>query len=115
MGEFRYCGLQVLTAKAVAALTQATTEVAEDLVGKAQPLARVDTGALRAGIHVQGVEVSATSVVATVSTGAETDEYSLYQHEGTRYMSGTHYLEVPLIEEAPVYREHIARAARERF
>lgn len=115
MGTFNYVGLGVLTAKGIAAVVQATNETAEDLVGKAQPLARVDTGALRGGIHAEPAVVTGSGVTARVSTGAETDEYSFYQHQGTRYMSGTHYLERPLIAEGEVYREHIAAAARGEF
>ena len=115
MGTFVYVGLPVLTGKALAALEQATAEACEDLVGLAQPLARKDTGALRGGIHVESITVSANGVRGLVSTGAETDEYSFYQHEGTRYMSGTHFLERPLLEEAAVYREHIAASVRGEF
>jgi hypothetical protein len=65
MGTFRYVGLPVLTGKAMDALIQATNEACEDLVGKAQPLARVDTGALRGGIHVQSVRRPATACAAS--------------------------------------------------
>jgi hypothetical protein len=54
-------------------------------------------------------------VRGVVSTGGETEQYAFYQHEGTRYMSGTHYLERPLLEEAPVYKAHIAAAVRGQF
>jgi hypothetical protein len=115
MGTFRYVGLPALEKKALNALKVATAQACEDLVGKAMPLARKDTGALRGGIHVDSVIATGDGVRGRVSTGAETDEYSFYQHEGTRYMEGTHYLEVPLLEEAPVYKAHIAAAAAREF
>jgi hypothetical protein len=115
MGTFTYIGRAALQAKAIKALTQATVEAAEDLVGKAMPLTNVDTGAERAGIHADPPQVSGSGVTVKVATGAESGEYDLYQHEGTRYMSGTHFLEIPLLNHGPTYLEHIAKAAREEF
>lgn len=115
MGEFRFIGEAVLQAKGMAAITQATVEAAEDLVGKAQPLTRVDTGAERAGIHAEPPNVGGASVTVRVSTGGESSEYDIYQHEGTYKMSGTHFIEIPLLEHGPTYKAHIAKAARAAF
>jgi hypothetical protein len=117
MGQFSYIGTEALTALGRAALKAAVTESAEDLVGKAQAETRVDTGAERAGIHVDSVSgvgsnASLASYTAVVSTGGASSEYDIYQHEGTYKMSGTHFLSGPLIEHRGAYLEAIARAAR---
>ena len=115
MPSVTFCGVAVLQARAVQACTQAVAEAAEDLVGKAQPLARVDTGTLRASIHVESVSPSGNGATAKVSTGGESSEYALFQHEGTRYMSGTHYLEEALLQNADVYVQHLQDAANSAF
>jgi hypothetical protein len=95
---------------------QAVTESCEDLVGKAMAATPVDTGTLRASIHVESVEVSAFSVTGTVATGGEANEYAIYQHEGTsRGVPATKFLEGPLIAEAPVYRAALEAAARNAY
>lgn len=115
MGSFHYVGLGVLLGKGRAAVLEAVTESAEDLVGKAQEVAPVDTGTLRGSIHVESVTQSGFSVEATVATGGEAD-YAIYQHEGTsRGVPATKFLERPLIESAGTYREAMARAARGQF
>lgn len=115
MGEFSFIGVAALVARAEAGMVDGVTQCAEDLVGKAQPLTRVDTGAERAGIHAEAAEVSGTSVSVKVTTGGESNAYDLYQHEGTRYMSGTHFLSIPLIENRSVYEEIMSRAIRGAF
>lgn len=88
------------------------TESAEDLAGKAQAAAPVDTGTLRASIHVESVTQSGFTVTATVATGGEANEYAVYQHEGTsRGVPATKFLEGPLIEHRPAYLEAIRRAS----
>lgn len=140
MPEVRYVGLPVLEAKARAALQVAVTEAAHDFVGRAQAATPVDTGTLRASIHVTGIASSAASVTARIATGAEANEYAIPIHEGT----GPHvirarnakalafdghfaksvqhpgtkpylYMSKPLAEMAPVYRGFIARAAAAEF
>jgi HK97 gp10 family phage protein len=97
------------------ALEAGITDCAEDLVGKAQAAAPVDTGTLQASIHVESVTRSGRSVTAIVSTGGEAD-YAVFQHEGTsRGVPATKFLERPLVENTGVYREFIARAARGAF
>lgn len=88
MGTFRYIGTSALHAKGRAAIKAAVTEAAEDLVGKAQERTPVDTGTLKASIHVAGVSgVGSNSAratySATVSTGGEANEYAVFVHEGT--------------------------------
>ena len=112
MGRFRYIGTQALIARGRGAIRQAVTDSAEDLVGKAQARTRVDTGAERAGIHVDSVTASGNTVTAVVSTGGASSEYDIYQHEGTYKMSGTHFLAHPLIENRAVYLAAMAAAAR---
>ena len=115
MPSVSFVGVAVLQARAVQACTQAVAEAAEDLVGKAQPLARFKTGTLRGSIHVEGVNPSGNGATAKVSTGGESSEYALFQHEGTRYMSGTHYLEQALLQNAAVYVQHLEDAANAAF
>lgn len=110
-----YVGLAALQAKARAAMVQAVTESGEHLVGEAQPLTRVRTGAERAGIHLADVQAGATSVTARVQTGGESSAYDIFQHEGTIYMSGTHFLALPLLANRPTYIEAMNRAAAGEF
>ena len=124
MAELRFIGVAALQARALAALTVAVNEAAEDLVGKAQNAAPVREGTLRGSIHTDGAEVSGLSVEATVQTGGESSDYAAYIHEGHRadgshvigaYPNGSKYIEAPLLEESAVYRAHIAKASRAVF
>lgn len=96
-------------------MLEAVTESCEDLVTQAQPYTRVRTGAERAGIHVESVTGGGFTVTGTVSTGGESSAYDIYQHEGTRYIEGTHFLERALLENSATYAEAMARAARGQF
>ena len=115
MPSVSFVGVAVLQARAVQACTKAVGEAAEDLVGNAQPLARFKTGTLRGSIHVESIAPSGNGATAKVSTGGESSEYALFQHEGTRYMSGTHYLEQALLQNAAVYVQHLEDAANAAF
>lgn len=116
MGTFAYVGLGVLLGKGRAAILEATQEACEDLAGKAMNEAPVDTGTLRASIHVESVVQSGFTVTGTVATGGEANEYAIFQHEGTsRGVPATKFLERPLIAHAPVYREMMAHAAKGQF
>lgn len=134
-----YVGLPVLEARAIAALTEGVGKAAHDLEGRAKGATPVDTGTLRASIHVDGPHAGGASVEAKVQTGGEASEYAVLVHEGT----GPHkitahggglafngivrksvnhpgtpafkYLEKPLIEMAGVYQAFIAAAARGAF
>lgn len=115
-------GLGVLLGKAKGAVLEAVTESAEDLVARAMEATPIVTGTLQGSIHVEDITQTAFSVTAVVATGGEASDYAVYIHEGMR-KDGTYvrvagpakYLEGPLIEEAPVYREALARAARGAF
>lgn len=116
MVQFRYVGTAALLAKAQHAIRKGVEQAAEDLVGQAQAAAPVDTGTLRASIHVAAITTSGTSITARVATGGEANEYAVYQHEGTsRGVPATKFLEGPLLENAEVYREMIRRAASGAF
>ncbi len=115
MPEVSFIGVAVLQAKARAAVVKATAEAAEDLVGKAQALTRIDTGAERAGIHVESVTATGDGATAIVSTGGASSEYDVYQHEGTYKMSGTKFLETPVMQHGETYKAHIAAAANSVF
>lgn len=103
--------MAALQARAMQAVQTAVEQSAEHLVGEAQPLTRVDTGTERAGIHATDAQVSGTTVTARVQTGGASSEYDLFQHEGTIYMTGTHFISIPLIENRPLYIEAMRRAA----
>lgn len=108
---YRFVGAAALIAKAQHAVSQAIAESAEDLVSQAQERSPVDTGTLRAGIHVS--ELSAMQ--ATVATGGESNEYAGYVHEGTSKMEGRPFMTEALLDNAPVYREAIQRAVHGAF
>lgn len=101
-------------AKGRAAVLEATEQSCEHLVGAAQAKTPVDTGTLKASIHVESVVSHGFSVTGTVATGGEAD-YAAYVEGGTSKMSAEPYMSPALIENAPVYREAIARAARGQF
>lgn len=116
MPQVAYIGLPALIAKGMGALEDAVGKAAEDLQGRAQDVAPVDTGTLRASIHVEGPTSGGSSVEAKVATGGESSEYAIYQHEGTsRGVPATKFLEIPLIQMSPVYRAYLEQAMRSAF
>lgn len=116
MPQVAYIGLPALIAKGMNALEDAVGKAAEDLQGRAQAEAPVDTGTLRASIHVEGPTSGGMSVEAKVATGGESSEYAAFQHEGTsRGVPATKFLERPLIQMAPVYRAYIEQAMRSAY
>lgn len=113
MGTFRYIGLPAIKERALAGLKQGVTEACEHLAGAAQEAAPVDTGTLRASIHVESIDVTTGGVTGTVATGGEANEYAVYQHEGTsRGVPATKFLEGPLIDNRALYLETIRRSVR---
>lgn len=143
MPEVTYCGLGVLQAKAMEALTTAVVHAAHDLEGRAKEATPVDTGTLKGSIEAQDPEVGGFSVTAKVQTGGEASGYAIYVHEGTSAhtirprnkkslafngivlppgMAVEHpgtpafkYLERPLIEMTPVYLAYLQRATAGAF
>lgn len=115
MGSFSYVGLGVLLAKGRTAILEAVTESCEDLAAKASENAPVDTGTLRASVHVESVVASGFTVTGTVATSGESNEYAAYVEGGTSKMGAQPYMEPALIENAPLYAEAMARAARGQF
>jgi hypothetical protein len=142
MGEFRFIGEAALIAKGVAAVHSAVVESAEDLVGKAMEATPVDSGTLKASIHVDSVEMSGMGATATVATGGESSEYAIPVHEGSvaheiRAKNGkalawpgaahpvaavmhpgaapTKFLEGPLLANRHLYVEAMRRAASGQF
>lgn len=116
MATIVYIGLPALIAKGMGALEDAVGKAAEDLQGRAQAEAPVDTGTLRASIHVEGPVASGNTVTARVATGGESSGYSIFQHEGTsRGVPATKFLEGPLLDMAPVYRAYLEQAMRSAF
>lgn len=112
--SYHYVGLGVLLAKGRRAVLEAVTESCEDLVGKAQEKTPVDTGTLRASIHVDSVVQSGLSVTGTVVTGGEAD-YAQYVEGGTYKMNGVYYMRDALQENIPAYRKAVENAARGEF
>ena len=84
-----YKGIAPLIAKAQAAMAEGCLQSAESFVGKAMAATPVDTGTLRASIHVDDVNMGGSSVSVRVATGGESSEYALFVHEGT----GPHKIE----------------------
>ncbi len=122
MPQVSYVGLAALQARAIEALTSGVTKAAHDLEGRAKGATPVDTGTLRASIHVEGPQVGGMSVEAKVQTGGESSGYAVYVHEGTGPHKINHpgtpafkYLERPLIEMTPVYLAYMQRAAAAAF
>lgn len=114
MGEFAFVGVAALVARAEAAMTDGVTQAAEDFVGKSQAATPVDTGTLKASIHVESVTGGGSSVTATVATGGEAG-YAIYVHEGTYKMAARPFMSAPLIENRAVYEEVMSRAMRGAF
>jgi bacteriophage HK97-gp10 putative tail-component len=83
MGEFRYVGTPFLIARAQAAVHTAVGQAAEDLLGKAMGETPVDTGTLRASLHIDGPHGGGDYVFARVQTGGEANAYAIFVHEGT--------------------------------
>lgn len=96
-------------------VAQAVGEAAEDLQGRAQDVTPVDTGTLKASIHVEGPEVRGNEATAKVSTGGEASEYAIYVHEGTGRMEASKFIERPLLSMIPVYQRYIEEAGRKAF
>lgn len=115
MGRFFYVGLPLLLDKGRDALKQAVTDACEDLVRAAQEKTPVDTGTLRASIHVDSVTVQGNGVTGVVATGGEAD-YAIYVEEGTsRGMPAFKYMAGALIENAQLYRKAMERAVSDEF
>lgn len=89
MPEVTYIGLAPLLAKAQEAVTNATTQSGEHLVGAQMAAAPVRTGTLRASIHIDTVESGGGSCTVTTATGGESSGYAIFVHEGT----GAHVIE----------------------
>lgn len=103
MPNISYVGSEVLLARGMSALKDAVGQSAEALATSAQRLAPVDTGTLRASIHVDSLETTGRTVTATVTTGGEASEYAVYQELGTRRMAAQPYMTPALAQHRPVH------------
>jgi len=115
MPEVSYVGSEALIGRAMGALEDAVAQSGEALATAAQRLAPVDTGTLRASIHVDSVERSGMSVTATVSTGGEASEYAVYVELGTRRMAAQPYMTPALAQHEPVHVQMCANALKGAF
>lgn len=142
MPEVAYIGLPVMQARAMAALSGAVSKAAFALQGDCQAATPVDTGTLKASIHVEGPDVNATSVEAKVATGGESSSYAIAVHEGVGPrtitpvnkkalywpgaahpvksvnnpgFAGRKYIERPLLAARPQLLAFISAAGREAF
>ena len=115
MPSVSYIGLPVMIARGQQAIEEAIAKAAEDLQGRSQAETPVKTGTLKASIHVEGPFSSGNTVEAKVATGGESSEYAIFVHEGTSRMAARKYIERPLLQMIPVYREFIRQAAQDKF
>lgn len=142
MGEVSYIGYEALKARAMEALRIAVTQGAEHLAGEQQQAAPVDTGTLRASIHVAEIQAGGLSVTARTATSGESGDYAVHVHEGTlpHWIQATtaqalwwpgarhpvpavvhpgtkpvKYMERPLLDNAALLREFLRRAAMAAF
>lgn len=115
MPEVRYVGLSFLHSRGVEAVAQAVGKAALDLEGRAQSVTPVDTGTLKASIHVEGPEVRGNEATAKVATGGEASDYAIFVHEGTGRMAASKFIERPLLSMLPVYQRYIEDAGKEAF
>lgn len=103
MPHVSYVGSEMLLARGMSALTDAVSQSAEALATSAQRLAPVDTGTLRASIHVDSVETTGRTVTATIATGGEASEYAVYVELGTRRAAAQPYMTPALAQHRPVH------------
>ena len=115
MPEVRYVGLAFLHSRGVEAVAQAVGKAALDLEGRAQSVTPVDTGTLKASIHVEGPEVRGNEATAKVSTGGEASDYAIFVHEGTGQTTPSKFIERPLLAMIPVYQRYIEDAGKQAF
>lgn len=110
-----YIGSPALIARGMAAVRPAVIQSAETLASAAQANAPVDTGTLRASIHVGDVTGGATEVTAKVQTGGEASEYASYVETGTSKMAAQPYMATALIAHAGLHRRICEAAWRGAF
>jgi HK97 gp10 family phage protein len=115
MPEVRYVGLSFLHSRGIEAVAQAVGKAALDLEGRAQAVTPVDTGTLKASIHVEGPEVRGNEATAKVSTGGEASDYAIFVHEGTGSTTPSKFIERPLLSMIPVYQRYIEDAGKQAF
>lgn len=115
MPNVTYVGSAALMARGMAAVQQAVVESAETMASSAQAIAPIDTGTLRASIHVTDVQTGAREVSAKVSTGGEASEYAVYQELGTSKMAAQPYMGPALINHAALHRAVCEAAWRGAF
>ena len=115
MPSVKYVGLAFLTTRGIAAVSKAVGEAAEDLQGRSQAITPVDTGTLKASIHVEGPDIRGNEATAKVATGGEASEYAIYVHEGTSRIAASKFIERPLLSMIPVYQRYIEDAGKQAF
>lgn len=115
MPQVRYVGVAFLQQRAIQAVSEAVGKAAADLEGRSQAVTPVDTGTLRASIHVEGPTISGNEATARVSTGGEASDYAILVHEGTSRMAARKYIERPLLSMLPVYQRYIEDAGKKAF
>jgi hypothetical protein len=82
MPEVTYIGYDALIAPGREAVKEATIQSGEDLVAQQQAAAPVETGTLRAGIHIDSIDAGGDSCTVTTATGGESSAYAIRVHEG---------------------------------
>ena len=119
MPEVRYVGVAFLQQRAIRAVSEAVGKAAADLQGRSQAITPVDTGTLKASIHVEGPDIRGNEATARVSTGGEASDYAIIQHEDTSLNHGdgrqAKFIERPLLALTPKFQDKIAAAGRDAF
>ena len=119
MPEVTYIGLPRILALAKAAAAAGMMESAHKLEAKIKQAAPIEEGQLRGGVHPNPATTGGNSVEVIVSTGAESSDYAIVQHEHTEYMhpngGQAKYVEEPLMRHGPDHLESVAGAVRKVF
>lgn len=110
MPQVTFVGPQAIVSRGMTVLQQAMIESAETLASSAQSRAPIDTGTLRASIHVEDVQASANGVTAKVATGGEASEYAVFQELGTSKMAAQPFM-TPAVADHQALHEKIGQAA----
>lgn len=119
--EFDSSGLQAGLAsyreRVIAAAKQATEIALQDLERHCKDACPVDQGVLMRSIHAGDVTVTEDEISGTISTGAESSDYAIVQHEDVLQHQhpragqyAAKYIENPLKEMAPRYNAYIGEA-----
>lgn len=119
MPKVSYIGLPKMLALANAAAAAGVMESALRLEAKIKEAAPIQEGQLRGGVHPNSATTGGNSVEVIVSTGAESSDYAIVQHEHTEYAhpngGQAKYVEDPLMGHGPDHLRSFANAMSKVF